>query len=138
MHNTATTVLVVDDDRIVRDFAKDVLERHGYLVQSAGDGESALTFLTSLPVDIVLIDIMMPRKEGLETIIELRQRYPKLTVFAMSSSGSRRGHDFLATAAKFGAHGVIQKPFTPEQLLKLLHSSPNLRDEHAPLSSLRA
>lgn len=138
MHDARTTILVVDDDRIVRDFAKEVLERHDYLVQSASDGESALSFLASLPVDVVLIDIMMPRKEGLETIIELRQNYPKLTVFAMSASGARRGHDFLATASKFGAHGVLQKPFTPEQLLTLLHSCPNLRDENAPLSSLKA
>jgi len=138
MRNATTTILVVDDDRIVRDFVKEALEPHGYLVQSAGDGEGALTFLASLPVDVVLIDIMMPRKEGLETIIELKQRYPELVVFAMSASGARRGHDFLATAAKFGAHGVLQKPFTPEQLLTLLRSSPALRDDNAPLSSLKA
>jgi CheY-like chemotaxis protein len=119
---TAPTILVVDDDSVIRDVTRALLEKAGYVVHTAGDGEAAMTSLTSLPVDVVLIDIMMPRKEGLETIIELKQRHPKIVVFAMSASGANRGHDFLQTAAKFGADGTLRKPFSAAQLLALLNS----------------
>ena len=86
----------------------------------------ALASFASDPVDIVLIDILMPRKEGLETIIELKQRFPNLVVFAMSASGARKGHNFLSIAAKFGADGILQKPFSPDELLALIASRSTL------------
>ncbi|HEY1615868.1 MAG TPA: response regulator [Rhizomicrobium sp.] len=114
------SVLVVDDDDTVREIARALLEAEGYEVHDATDGEAALAFLETRPVDIVLLDIMMPRKEGLETLVELKQRFPAITVIAMSASGMRRGHNFLAVAAKFGADGTLQKPFSPDELFGLL------------------
>jgi CheY-like chemotaxis protein len=130
----AATILVVDDDSVIRDVVKTLLEHHGYIVHLAADGEAALALLGTRPFDIVLIDILMPRKEGLETIIEIKRRFPKMLVFAMSASGARKGHDFLQIAAKFGADGIIQKPFTPEQLLALIAS--RSQASAAPISSL--
>ena len=100
-----------------------MLQQAGYTVRTAGDGEVAMTSLASHPADVVLIDIMMPRKEGIETIIELKQRYPGIVVFAMSASGANRGHDFLRTAAKFGADGTLRKPFSADQLFTLLNAN---------------
>lgn len=131
---TAATILVVDDDSVIREVIKTLLEHHGYAVHLANDGDAALTFLATQSVDIVLIDILMPKKEGLETIIELKRRFPKIPIFAMSASGARKGHDFLQIAAKFGADGIIQKPFTAEKLLALLASRPN--QQAAPPPSL--
>jgi DNA-binding response OmpR family regulator len=115
-------VLVVDDDDAVRELIKALLEQSGYEVRDAADGEIALTLLKAEPADIVLLDILMPRKEGLETLIELKQHFPKMTVFAMSASGARKGHDFLTIASKFGADGVLQKPFSPDELFALINS----------------
>jgi DNA-binding response OmpR family regulator len=126
MSATNSKILVVDDDATVRELVKALLCQNGYDVREAPDGEIALASLADDPVDIVLIDILMPRKEGLETIIELKQGFPNLVVFAMSASGARKGHDFLSIAAKFGADGILQKPFSPDELLALIASRSTL------------
>ena len=69
---------------------------------------------------------VVPRAPRLETIIELKQGFPNLVVFAMSASGARKGHDFLSIAAKFGADGILQKPFSPDELLALIASRSTL------------
>lgn len=138
MPASMATILVVDDDGVVRDVAKNVLEQNSFVVHTAADGEAALALLAAQPTDIVLIDILMPRKEGLETIIEIKQKHPKIKVFAMSASGARRGHDFLMTAAKFGADGTLQKPFSREQLLALIKSSSAEPASVPPIASLGA
>jgi CheY-like chemotaxis protein len=122
MSTAIASVLVVDDDCFVREAARIILENNGYAVREAPDGEAGLASLAASRSDIVLLDILMPRKEGLETLIELKQRFPDVTVYAMSASGARKGHDFLSIAAKFGAHGILQKPFTSDQLLALVRS----------------
>jgi len=119
MTTPVATVLVVDDDSLVRAAARATLERFNLVVREAADGEAALRSLAAKPVDAVLIDILMPHKEGLETILEIKRSYPDVKVYAMSASGRRNGHDFLKVAEKFGAHAVLQKPFTPAQLLAL-------------------
>lgn len=120
MRDKTSKILVVDDDAAVRDLVRALLEQNGYEVSDAADGESAIASYEANPVDMVLLDILMPHKEGLETLIELKQRHPNLAVFAMSASGARRGHDFLKIASKFGADGILQKPFSPDELLALL------------------
>jgi CheY-like chemotaxis protein len=132
----ATTILVVDDDALVRDYARALLEGEGYNVDTAADGVAATAWLKQQHADVVLIDILMPRKEGLETIIELKNDHPEVVVLAMSASGARKGHDFLTIAAKFGADGTLQKPFTPEQLLSLVQARVGTRAAAAPISSL--
>lgn len=122
MSSKIAKVLVVDDDSAVRELVRALLEQNNYEVREAADGEAALAALKADTFDIILLDILMPRKEGLETIIELKQRFPALTVYAMSASGARKGHDFLSLAAKFGAHGILQKPFSPDELFALLAS----------------
>ncbi len=113
MPDAIATVLVVDDDCLVRDAARIILENNGYAVSEAPEGETALASLAANRADIVLLDILMPRKEGLETLIELKRRFPDVTVYAMSASGARKGHDFLSIAAKFGAHGYCRSHFRP-------------------------
>jgi DNA-binding response OmpR family regulator len=121
------TVLVVDDDKLVRQTARIILEQSGYAVREADDGEAALKSLAENRTDIVLLDILMPRKEGLETLIELKRMFPDVIVYAISASGRNKGHDFLAVAAKFGADGTLQKPFSPRDLLALVRSPPKPR-----------
>jgi CheY-like chemotaxis protein len=78
------TVLIVDDEALVRYTLEAALRPSGYRVSQAGDGGEALDVLTSDPVDLVVTDLAMPRREGLETIVEIRRRFPQVKVIALS------------------------------------------------------
>lgn len=111
-----STVLVVDDDALVRAAARAMLQQQGYEVREACDGEAGLAALAAEPSALVLLDILMPRKEGLETLIELRRVHPATIVIAMSGSLVRKRNDFLGIAVKFGADAILRKPFTADGL----------------------
>ena len=114
------TVLIADDDTLVREAYKAVLEQRGHVVLVAEDGARAIALVESGHVDVVLLDILMPRKEGLETLIELKRQFPRLTIFAMSGGTVRNKTDFLSIAMKFGADGILRKPFEPQVLIDLI------------------
>jgi DNA-binding response OmpR family regulator len=130
---SAGTILIVDDDPLVVGAIQAILERAGYVICTASDGEAALTALSISPCDLVLLDILMPRKEGLETLIELKRRMPDLAVIAMSGSVVRKQNDFLAIAAKFGADAILRKPFASQDLLNAIAAA---RTRHAEPSSV--
>ena len=124
MAANAKTVLVVDDDKLVLAMYKFAFEDHGYRVLLADDGNAALRTLESQQVDVVFLDILMPEKEGLETLLEIKQRLPDVAVFVMSGGGTRGKHDFLTVAKKFGATGIVKKPATPKELIALIDALP--------------
>lgn len=110
-------ILVVDDDGAIRGAICRLLLREGLEVTEAINGREAITCYCENPVDLVITDIWMPDKDGLEVIRELRQINPNLPVIAMSG-GSRRGQiDFLHHAEAFGACLVLQKPFKIDDLV---------------------
>lgn len=111
-------VLIVDDELTVRYALRSALENAGHAVTEACDGAQALSVLSIKPIDVVVIDIIMPKKEGMETIVEIRQDYPSAKVIAISGGGRNRNFDFLEMAQVFGVHGVLKKPFTDDQLLE--------------------
>jgi DNA-binding response OmpR family regulator len=117
MFAQSSTVLIVDDDALIRAAAQAILVRQGHETRVAEDGDVALATMAAEPAQIVLLDILMPRKEGLETLIELRRAFPATIVVAMSASLVRKRNDFLAIAVKFGADSILRKPFTPDGLL---------------------
>ena len=114
------TVLVVDDDRLVQTTFRALLEPEGYDVVLADDGEQALQMLGHHPVDAVLLDVLMPNKDGLETLIEIKRRRPRLPVFVISGGGTRNRHDLLSLARKFGANATLTKPLCLQELLSYL------------------
>ena len=120
MSAKAMTIVIADDDPLVREAYKAALEQRGHSVLLAEDGGGAIALAESHKIDIVLLDILMPRKEGLETLIELKHRFPRLTVFAMSGGTGRSKTDFLSIAEKFGADGILRKPFEPRALFDLI------------------
>lgn len=122
-----TTVLIVDDDPLIRETFRYPLEQKGYRVLAADDGDHAMEVIGGSNVDIVLLDILMPNKEGLETLLEIKSRFPGAVVHVMSGGGSRNKTDFLTIAAKFGADGIIRKPFSSRDLLRLIESGGNAR-----------
>ena len=112
------SILVIDDEDSLRDALRRNLQKSGYHVIEANEGKQGLQQLASFPVDLVLIDIFMPGKEGLETIRELRQSYPNIPVIAMSGGGSKGMADVLRVATLLGARRTLLKPFTGQELLE--------------------
>src|SRR4051794_35306425 len=104
------TVLVVDDDRLVQKSLQLILERQGLKVLLADDGNEALAHLRQNVCAVVLLDILIPDKDGLETLIAVRAHFPGVRVVVMSGGGTREGVDFLHAARKLGADAALRKP----------------------------
>jgi len=109
-------ILIIDDEELVRSMLSQVLEFDGHTVMEAPDGEKGLAAYREFPADIVITDILMPRKEGIETIRELRRIDPNVKIIAMSGGGRIRNANFLDIAQKLGASAVLKKPFEMQAL----------------------
>ena len=114
-------ILVVDDDSRVRLLAKMILQQAGYLVEEAGDGKEALDVLGRWTPDVMLTDIVMPRKEGIQLILEVRQQYPQVCIIAMSGGDVLHPGLYLESAKQFGATRVIYKPNLVDELLQAVN-----------------
>lgn len=108
-------IVVADDDAGVRAFLRSVLEGGGYVVTEAEDGASAIRLLSADSADLLITDLVMPGQEGIETIRDVRRKWPGLRIVAIS--GAFYGQ-FLRTAEVLGAKAVLQKPIRPDDLLK--------------------
>ena len=111
-------ILVIDDEELARYTLREILEAAGHEVVEASNGNEGTTAQRFKPCDMVITDMIMPEKEGLETIIELKSEYPDLKIIAISGGGRTRNLDFLNLANEFGADQVIIKPFSEEDLMK--------------------
>ena len=113
-------VLVIEDDDSVREAIRAVLELSSYEVVEARDGEEGMSLASSQEVDLVITDIVMPAKDGLQTIIELKAQHPHLPVIAISAGMPDCRHSqavLLPLAGQAGADLVMRKPWTTEELL---------------------
>ena len=119
MAQSMKTILVTDDDKMILEGFKDLFERRGYRVLLADNGELALAWLGKERVDMVFMDIVMPYKEGLETLIEMRRGFPDMPIYSMTGGGKHNKQDFFSLAQKLGATGTLLKPIEPAVLLKL-------------------
>jgi PAS domain S-box-containing protein len=116
------TILVVDDERIIRDLATSILEIHGFSVLTAADGEPALALYRECRDDIraVLLDLSMPLMDGREAFERLRELDPRARVIVMTGHSADDVRDGFSGE---GLAGVLQKPFRPEQLIGLLRET---------------
>ena len=112
-----TKILVIDDDMVVRETIIQILEDKGYEVISAEDGYRGLAAFRRDKPDLVITDIIMPEKEGIETIRDIRGEYPEAKIIAISGGGRIGNTDFLKIARQLGASDVIAKPFDPDDLI---------------------
>jgi DNA-binding response OmpR family regulator len=110
-------ILVIDDDSQVRDMLKQFLERAAYEVGVAPDGYAGLKLHRADPADLIITDIVMPEKEGLETIMEFRCHFPGVQIIAISGGGKIGPHDYLHTAKAMGAQKTFSKPFDLQELM---------------------
>jgi CheY-like chemotaxis protein len=113
------TILLIDDDELLRGALVQSLVNGGHKVIEAADGRQGCELARSLSVDLVLTDLVMPVQEGVETILTLRRERPRLPVIAMSG-GVTNSKLYLDIAGKIGAKRMLPKPFTPKTLLSLV------------------
>ena len=112
------SVLIVDDEDQLRTLMRETLKEAGYRVTEARDGAEALLQYRTAPADLVIMDILMPNQDGLETTVTLRREFPNVKVIAITGGSDMIGIlNFLDVAKMLGAHRVLQKPFDMKALL---------------------
>ena len=116
----AISILLVDDEEMVRTQIRASLELEGYAVAEASNGREAVDLLRGFKPDLVITDILMPEKEGIETIMEIRQIYPDVRIIAISGGVRTENMDFLKIAKRLGADVALPKPFGRQQLLSIV------------------
>ncbi|MEG3640499.1 response regulator [Magnetococcus sp. PR-3] len=112
------TVLIIDDDMAVRELLRQILEDDGHEVFEASDGLEGVRSYQNRQTDIIITDMLMPEKDGVEVIMELRDFAPTARIIAISGGG--RGldaHFNLRVAEDFGAITTLAKPFTRNEVL---------------------
>jgi len=110
-------ILIVDDDDRFRKMFREMLEQAGYEVVEAPDGRVGIKLYRENPVDLIILDILMPEKEGIETVIELKRDFPDVKIIAMSAGGRMGQLNFLDQAKTFGALKSFTKPFDRQEML---------------------
>jgi DNA-binding response OmpR family regulator len=110
-------ILIIEDDSNIRHVYSLILKGENHDVQQAENGKVGLQLQSKNPFDLIITDLHMPEKEGLETIMEIRKDYPETKIIAMSAGVKYSVSDMLKFAEKFGADRVLEKPI-PNQVLK--------------------
>ena len=116
-------VLVIDDDEQVRALLYEILERAGFEVMEASNGVEGLKLYRIQPADLVITDLIMPEKEGVETIMELRSQFPNARIIAISGGQRAGGRDYLPIAARLGARRTVAKPFSRQEILEAVRET---------------
>ena len=112
-----SSVLVIDDDPVFCTVVERILEGDGFSVTSAGDAQTGISRFGELKPDLVIVDILMPGKEGMATILELREANPDTRILAITGGGNFAANDILRIAELLGADNSLKKPFEPTALL---------------------
>ena len=110
-------ILVIDDELQVREILQQILERNNYSVLLAEDGEEALEICKSHDLDLMIVDMVMPKKSGLDTIQEVKRNYPDIKIIAISGGYMIGPKRYLDNAKTFGADRFFEKPFSSREIL---------------------
>ncbi len=110
-------ILVLDDEPSILLMIKKMLEKEGHEVDVALNGIEGMEIFEENKPDMVITDIIMPGKEGLETILELRKNYPELKIIAISGGGRIGPQGYLPSAKYLGADMVFQKPLVQKEFI---------------------
>ncbi len=110
-------ILIIEDDAEIRDLLSILLKRAGHLVDVAGDGIAGIHAFRTNPADLIITDLVMPGKEGLETIVDLKREFPDLKIIAISGGGVDGQNNYLNAARLCGASLTFRKPFSNQELV---------------------
>ncbi|HDP99280.1 MAG TPA: response regulator [bacterium] len=113
-------ILIIDDDDQFREMLCAMLEKEGFQVEEAADGDIGIELQRKRPFDLILTDIIMPNKEGIGTIIDLRHDFPDVKIIAISGGGRIVPNNYLDVAEKLGAHRTLSKPFERKELISVI------------------
>jgi DNA-binding response OmpR family regulator len=111
-------ILIIDDDELITMTLRNVLKKEGFEVFDAENGVIGLELYKTHSPDLVITDMLMPDKEGLETITDLKAINPSCKIIAMSGGGSTQNMTFLELAKKVGADRVMEKPVRPADMIQ--------------------
>jgi DNA-binding response OmpR family regulator len=111
-------ILIIDDDPQILDMLGQTLKREGHDVVEALDGKEGLKLYRKNPTDLVITDLIMPEKEGIETIMELLRDFPGVKIIAISGGGQIDAEQYLSIARNFGIQRTFAKPIARAELLK--------------------
>ena len=106
-------ILVVDDEQNIRNILRETLKKEQHEVFEASSGLDASAILDAHNIELMITDLVMPGKTGLDLIMEVKERNPELTIIAISGGGGINGRfDYLPIAQLIGANNIIKKPFS--------------------------
>jgi DNA-binding NtrC family response regulator len=126
-------ILIIDDESQIRSMLRLMLERVGYEVAEAPDGIEGIRQYRENPADLIITDLIMPNKDGIGMIIDLKKEFPKVKIIAMSGGGVNRPEGYLDGAKKLGATRTLTKPIDRDQMLKAVKET--LSDTATPAES---
>jgi DNA-binding response OmpR family regulator len=116
-------ILIIEDNGPIRRLIKTYLRQEGYEVLEAEDGQQGLEIFEAQPIDLVILDMVMPRKDGMETLMDLRVKFPALGILAMSGGDGNGPEPYLAIAARYSANAVLPKPFGKHGLMRAIRKA---------------
>ena len=129
-------ILIIDDEPQIRSMLKLMLERDGYEVVEASDGVAGIKVYRQNPADLIITDLIMPNKDGIGMIIDLKKEFPQVKIIAMSGGGLNKPDGYLKGAKKLGAAYTLTKPIKREEMLRvvrdILKVSPLPREQPQP------
>jgi two-component system response regulator (stage 0 sporulation protein F) len=110
-------ILIIDDEEPIRGLLRQILEEAGHEVMDASDGASGIALYRQNLIDLLIVDLVMPRKTGIDVIMELRRDFPDANIIAISGGGAEGNFDYLAASKVLGAQRSFLKPFSRRKLL---------------------
>lgn len=115
-------ILVVDDEAPIRTLVAKILLKDGHEVLEAENGQAACDLFSNAGVELIITDLVMPEKNGIEMILELKKSNPSVKVIAISGGVGFSGYfDLLSVARLLGAKHIIKKPFTVDEIRKAVN-----------------
>jgi len=129
-------ILIIDDEPQIRSMLTLMLERDGYEVVEAPDGVEGIKAYRQHPADLIITDLIMPNKDGIGMIIDLKKEFPDVKIIAMSGGGLNKPDGYLKGAKKLGAYCTLTKPIDREEMLNavrdILRDSPGQENQAQP------
>lgn len=123
------TILIIDDEEQIRKLMEKMLSWEGYDTLLAANGEEGLKLYNEKGADLIITDLIMPDKEGIETIMELKKIDPSVKIIAMSGGGKNDPETYLPLAKGLGALATLKKPFALDELLNIVRDLLELGDD---------
>lgn len=126
-------ILIIDDEPQIRSMIRLILEREGYEVMEASDGIDGIRVFREKPADLVITDLIMPNKDGIGMIIEIKKEFPTVKIVAMSGGGLNRPEGYLRGAQRLGAACTLSKPINRQEILRAVKDTLKSNSDASPV-----